>query len=90
MLKFDLSWGIRTNIGKTEGIFLNLQCDCHRVASIYKQFTIVPKAVFNGKDRTPKKSTQYPSFCRFRQMANIGGKGLLGQEFQNVYQRIFF
>ena len=25
----------RTNIGKTEGIFLNLQCDCHRVAYIF-------------------------------------------------------
>ena len=24
-----------TNMGKTEGIFLNLQCDCHRVASIF-------------------------------------------------------
>ena len=23
-LKFDFSWGIRTNMGKTEGIFLNL------------------------------------------------------------------
>ena len=22
-------------MGKTEGIFLNLQCDCHRVASIF-------------------------------------------------------
>ena len=31
----DLSWGIRTKIGKTEGIFLNLQCDCHRVASMF-------------------------------------------------------
>ena len=35
LLTFDLSWGIRTNIGKTEGIFLNLQCDCHRVASLF-------------------------------------------------------
>ena len=35
ILKFDLSWGIRTNMGKTEGIFHNLQCDCHRVASIF-------------------------------------------------------
>ena len=35
ILKFDLSWGIRTHIGKTEGIFINLQCDCHRVASIF-------------------------------------------------------
>ena len=35
MFKFDLSWGIRTKIGKTEGIFLNLQCDCHRVASMF-------------------------------------------------------
>ena len=25
ILKFDFSWGIRTNMGKTEGIFLNLQ-----------------------------------------------------------------
>ena len=33
--KFDLSCGIMTNMGKTEGIFLNLQCGCHRVASIY-------------------------------------------------------
>ena len=24
-----------TNMGTTEGIFLNLQCDCHRVASIF-------------------------------------------------------
>ena len=32
---FDLSWGIRTNMGKTEGIFLNLQCECHRGASIF-------------------------------------------------------
>ena len=22
-------------MGKTEGIFINLQCDCHRVASIF-------------------------------------------------------
>ena len=29
VLKFDLSWGIRTNMSKTEGIFLNLQCNCH-------------------------------------------------------------
>ena len=29
ILKFDFSWGIRTNMGKTEGIFLNLQCNCH-------------------------------------------------------------
>ena len=35
ILKFDLSCGIRTNMGKTEGIFHNLQCDCHRVASIF-------------------------------------------------------
>ena len=24
-------------MGKTEGIFLNFQCDCHRVASIFKK-----------------------------------------------------
>ena len=35
MFKFDLSRGIRTKMGKTEGIFLNLQCDCHRVASVF-------------------------------------------------------
>ena len=35
MFKFDLSWGIRTKMGKTEGIFLNLQCDCHIVASMF-------------------------------------------------------
>ena len=35
ILKFDLSWGIRTNMGKPEGIFLNLPCDCHRVGSIF-------------------------------------------------------
>ena len=35
IFKFDLSWGIRNKMGKTEGIFLNLQCDCHRVASIF-------------------------------------------------------
>ena len=34
ILKFDFSWGIRTNVGKTEGIFLNLQCNCHIVGSI--------------------------------------------------------
>ena len=34
VLKFDLSWGIRTNMSKTEGIFLNLQCNCHTVAFI--------------------------------------------------------
>ena len=33
-LKFDFSWGIRTNMGKTEGIFLNLQCHCHIVGYI--------------------------------------------------------
>ena len=33
ILKFDLSWGIRTKMGITEGICLNLQCDCHRVES---------------------------------------------------------
>ena len=35
ILKFDFSLGIMTNMGTTEGIVLNLQCDCHRVASIY-------------------------------------------------------
>ena len=30
ILKFDFSWGIRTNMGKTEGTFLNLQCNCHK------------------------------------------------------------
>ena len=35
ILKFDLSWDIRINTGKTEGIFLNLQCDYHRVTSIF-------------------------------------------------------
>ena len=34
ILKFDFSWGIRTNMGKTEGIFLNLQCNCHIVGYI--------------------------------------------------------
>ena len=34
ILKFHLSWGIRTNMGKTEGIFLNLQCNYHIVGSI--------------------------------------------------------
>ena len=34
ILKFDCSWGIRTNMGKTEGIFLNLQCNRHIVGSI--------------------------------------------------------
>ena len=34
-------------------------------------------AVFNGKDRTSKKPTQYLSVCLFHQMANVGGKGLL-------------
>ena len=34
ILKFDFSWGIKTNMGKTEGIFLNLQCNCHIVGSI--------------------------------------------------------
>ena len=34
-IKFVFSWGIMTNMGKIEGIFLNLQCDCHRVASIF-------------------------------------------------------
>ena len=34
ILKFDFSWGTRTNMGKTEGIFLNLQCNCHIVGSI--------------------------------------------------------
>ena len=34
ILKLDFSWGIRTNMGKTEGIFLNLQCNCHIVGSI--------------------------------------------------------
>ena len=31
----NLTWGIRTNTGKPEGIFLNLQCNCHRVAYIF-------------------------------------------------------
>ena len=35
ILKFDLSWCIRTDMGNTEEIFLNLQCNCHRVASIF-------------------------------------------------------
>ena len=34
ILKFDFSWGMRTNMGKTEGIFLNLQCNCHIVGFI--------------------------------------------------------
>ena len=34
ILKFDLSCGIRANMGNTEGIFLNLQCNCHTVGSI--------------------------------------------------------
>ena len=34
ILKFDFSWGIRTDMGKTEGIFINLQCNCHIVGSI--------------------------------------------------------
>ena len=33
IIQFDLSWGIWTNMGKTEGIFFNWQCNCHRVAS---------------------------------------------------------
>ena len=33
-LKFDFSCGIRPNMGKTEGIFLNLQCNCRIVGSI--------------------------------------------------------
>ena len=37
ILKFDFSWGIRTNMGKTEGIFLNWQCNCHIVGSIIKK-----------------------------------------------------
>ena len=35
ILKCDLSWRIRTKMGKTEGTILNLQCDCHSVASIF-------------------------------------------------------
>ena len=35
ILKLGLSCDIGTNMGKTEGIFLNLQCNCHRVASIF-------------------------------------------------------
>ena len=35
IFKFDFSWVTMTNMDKTEGIFLNLQCDCHRVASIF-------------------------------------------------------
>ena len=37
---------------------------------------VVPKAVFNGEDRTPKKPTQYLSFSRYRWMANVGGQHL--------------
>ena len=33
--KFDFSWVTMTSMDKTEGIFLNLQCNCHRVASIF-------------------------------------------------------
>ncbi len=36
ILKFDLSWGIKTNMGNTEEIFLNLQCNCLRIVSIIK------------------------------------------------------
>ena len=39
-LKFDFSWGIRTNMGKTDGIFLNLQCNCHIVGSIIRKLII--------------------------------------------------
>ena len=35
IFKFDLSLGIRTNMGRLRTFFLNLQCDCHRVASIF-------------------------------------------------------
>ena len=28
-------------MGKTEGIFLNLQCDCHRVASMFIKKTLI-------------------------------------------------
>ena len=35
IFKFEFSWVTMTSMGKTEGIFLNLQCDCHRVASIF-------------------------------------------------------
>ena len=35
ILKCDLSWGIRTKMGKTERRFLNSHCDCHRVVSIF-------------------------------------------------------
>ena len=35
ILKFDFSLGFMTNMIKTEGIFLNVQRDCHRVASIF-------------------------------------------------------
>ena len=43
-----------------------------------------PKAVFNGKERMSKQPTHNLSACRFRQMANIGGKGLLNGVY--VYQ----
>ena len=33
---------------------------------------MVPKAVFNGKDRMSKQPTQYLSACCSRQMANVG------------------
>ena len=35
IFKFDFSWVTMTDMGKTEGIFLNLQCDCYRVASVF-------------------------------------------------------
>ena len=39
ILKLDFSWGIMTNMGKTEGMFLYLQCNCHIVGSIIIKLT---------------------------------------------------
>ena len=76
ILKFDLSWGIRTKMGKTEGIFLNLQCDCHRVASIfikrinhYTNFsTLLPKvtALWIGLNGVSINSWAHTFFYRTR------------------------
>ena len=48
-------------------------------------FTVVPKVVFNGKDRMSKQPTHYLGACHSRQMANVGGYLLLGESLCIVY-----
>ena len=56
-------------MGKTEGIFLNLQCDCHRVASIFIKLinhytNLLPNVTALWINGVSLNSLAHPSFYR--------------------------